>query len=225
MPEKSERPTLMLKWSREGLSDKEIAEQLRELADQYADERPALALALGLDPDEPSVELELARLLLDAYEELRQETAALAVVLKSTEDTAILTLNSVGIITNICRHSAQLLGHHPSKLIGAPVDLVLRRDHDRVLQSADEMRRASEQDAPVTSVRYHRRGDDSSFEAEHRLVALVGRLDEPVGFVRQIRDLTAQRVLEVHIEELELSIALMVQRLDSGSGAADSASG
>lgn len=54
---------------------------------------------------------------------------------------------------------------------------------------------------------------------EHTLVAVIGPLQETSGFVRTIRDMTKQRVIELHIKELEISVAILLEAEAKGRNA------
>ena len=199
----------MAKMSRGGSTDKQIAKSLELSSSELAAEWKALAKVVSAGSREEAVEIVIARLLEEARAALAEERAELALVLKTPEEIAILTMNSLGMITGVSRGCDEALGCDLEKMIGRPVDSFLKGRAKGTQQSADEMERADRGER-VRSVRTHRRADGTEFEGQHTVVAVLGPQGEVSGFVRYIQDLTQRRIHEVRIKDLEMSIALLV---------------
>jgi len=200
----------MARLTHTGASDAEIAETLHLTAAQLVEEWLKLASSEKAVSREEGVNLILAKLIVEAKEALATKNDELALIIRAPEDSAVITFNMSGIITGISLYGEKLLGFPSSSLIGKPIDLALTGGIRQVEQSAQEMAKAEDGDF-VRSKRVHARPDGTAFEAEHSLVAIYGSMGQVTGFVREIRDLTNRRVHEIAIEELNASLALLIQ--------------
>ncbi len=195
--------------ARPALSDAQVAEKIRDSSPELRqawDDMKRIARA-GSSP--VSVETLIAGLIKEAKSALKQEEQELAVIIAARQEEAVLILNNVGIVTGVCKHSAEILGKEESEIIGLPIDAILQGRHKNVDASTDEMTRAEEGER-VFANKTHQRSDGSTFEAEHTVVALVGRMGEVSGFARNIADVSDRRVHEIHIEEMNASVAVLI---------------
>ena len=191
--------------------DADLGKNLREIAPGLAAHLDEWIRAGDGNPSEArSIDSYLPRLIREARVELEKEKAELAMVLATPDDEAVLILNSLGIITGVCRHSAHILGRERRALIGMPIDAVLASSIKAIEVSATEMARAA-QGERVQTFRTQKREDGSTFEARHTLVALVGPVGELSGFARRIQDVSERRLHELHIEVLTESVALLMR--------------
>jgi PAS domain S-box-containing protein len=205
----SEVQVQMAHLSKAGDSDAEIAGKLRLTAEELGEEWARLAASLKVVSQEESAEIVLSRLLTQAREALKAEDAHYAVVLGSTKEQAILTLNSRGIITAACHNCERILGKSGSELVGKPIDSILTGKAAQVAESADEMQRAEEGDV-VESERPHTRSDGGTFVGHHTIVAVIGPTGDTAGFVRTIRTVKGKRLHEIKVAQLEQTIALLL---------------
>ncbi|HSI71999.1 MAG TPA: PAS domain-containing protein [Fimbriimonas sp.] len=194
--------------SSDGATDVAIAKKLKMSAPELARAWAALEEA-SEDNTRDDVAVLMARLLLDAKDALVDEKAALALVMATPREEAVVVLDNMGNITSVSMQSASILGKTSSDLIGMPIDTLLAGRARGVLKSTDEMARA-EGGERVHTMRTHMRDDGTTFLAEHTVIALVGRTGVTSGFARDICDVTARRMHEVRIEELDASVALLI---------------
>jgi len=192
------------------VSNAEIAERLKAESPDLATALERIVRSAGPRARSASPDEFLARLIDEARTALDTEKAELALVLATPDDEAVLVLDAMGIITGVCKLSAEILGREQANLLGVPVDVLLSGRSRGVEQSSDEMARA-EHGERVHATRTHVRDDGTTFEAEHTVVALIGRRGEVSGFARRIHDLTERRLHEVHVEELNASVALLIR--------------
>jgi PAS domain S-box-containing protein len=199
----------MSQMSHAGVSDAKIAEKLKMSGPELSRAWSALMKRVHSDTREEAVEIVIARMILEAKRALDQEKAELALIVANHREEAVLIMNNMGTITGVCKSSAIILGKRAEDLIGMPVDVLLAGGVSEINASSDEMARA-EAGEKVHSTRTHLRDDGSTFEAEHTLIALVGRMGEVSGFARDICDVTERRLHEVRIEELNASVHMLV---------------
>jgi two-component system CheB/CheR fusion protein len=195
-----------------------MSQKLMELIKEPGGAWEEVKAAVGGVSDQDAEEL-VADLLRQAQEALTQEQAELVLLLRSPDDLAVVTFNTLGLITSVCKNSADLLGHPVEGLIGQPIDAILYRRSKQVEQSTEEMRKA-EEGPRVQSVRTHQREDGTRFDAAHGLVAVVGRQERVTGFVREIHDVTGYRACELRIAELDRVIAFLMEE-EAEQGAVD----
>lgn len=196
--------------SKEGDTDVEIARKLDLSAKELGEEWHQLEKTLKVLTQEESVKVVLARMLVKARRALAAENAEFALILGSPKEQAILTFNSMGIVTAVSQDSEKLLGISAQRLIGRTVDSILSGRGSDVEISADEMHRA-ETEGAVESERTHSRLDGPDFVAHHTLVALIGPTGINTGFVRTIREQKSRRFHEIKVAELEQTIAFLIE--------------
>jgi PAS domain S-box-containing protein len=163
---------------------------------------------LNVNSREEAVEL-LAVALANARAELLKAQGAMALLVQSEAEHAIITLDMMGVVVGVTEQGTRFLGWPAESIIGKPVDAILAGRFKAVEESSDEMHRA-ERGEDVTSHREHVRSDGTSFKGRHALFALIGSGGRVRGFVRKIEDVTAREACEIHIEELDATIALLV---------------
>ena len=101
------------------------------------------------------------------------------------------------------------MGWPVDHIIGRPIDMLLADRYNAAVQSATEMRETEAGEA-VHAEREHIREDGSVFSAHHALFALIGTGGYVTGFARRIENATARKAHEIHIEELDATIALLI---------------
>jgi PAS domain S-box-containing protein len=144
-----------------------------------------------------------------ARAELADEKVELALLIVQGGEQAVLTIDIHGMITGATPQSEAVIGRAVDDIVGKPIDLFIKNRGQSPPASAKEMEEAG-RGAEVVSVRTQQRSDGTTFEAEHTVLAVVGRSGHVSGFVRQIRDISERRVHEIRIEELDATIALLI---------------
>jgi PAS domain S-box-containing protein len=203
------RDVVLSELSHAGVSDAQIAKKLQMSGPELKQAWSALLKHTKASTKSEAVEIVVARLILEAKKALDVEKAELALILATTSDEAVVIMDSNGIIRGVGKHSADLLGKNPEDLVGMPVDVLLAGRLHGALETSKEMQRA-ELGEKVRSTRKHVRDDGTTFEAEHTLIAIVGRLGQVSGFARDICDITQRKIHELRIEELDASVAMLV---------------
>jgi PAS domain S-box-containing protein len=163
---------------------------------------------LNVSSHEEAVEL-LAKALVKARDELTKAKSAMALLIHSQSDHAIVTMDLMGKVVSITPQGAHMLGWPVDQIIGKPIDMVLKDRFSSVAQSASEMKRADLGES-VQADREHVREDGTTFSAHHALFALIGDGGHVTGFARKIENVTAREAFEIHIEELDATIALLI---------------
>jgi PAS domain S-box-containing protein len=203
------RDVVLSELSHAGVSDAQIAKKLQMSGPELKQAWSALLKHTKASTKSEAVEIVVARLILEAKKALDVEKAELALILATTSDEAVVIMDSNGIIRGVGKHSADLLGKNPEDLVGMPVDVLLAGRLHGAMETSKEMQRA-ELGEKVRSTRKHVRDDGTTFEAEHTLIAIVGRLGQVSGFARDICDITQRKIHELRIEELDASVAMLV---------------
>jgi hypothetical protein len=210
MPDPSSEPDDLSGKGAEAVDALALAAKLREVAPDLAEHLQAWIDETAQEGSEAgSIESFLSRLLREAKVALGEEQAALAAVLATPHDEAVLIVNNLGVIEGICKHSVEILGC--KNLIGRPIDALLEAQAAGIEVSSDEMARAARGER-VLSRRTQKREDGSTFESRHIVVALFGSLGELHGFARRIDDISERRLHEVQIQVLTDSVALLMRR-------------
>ena len=163
---------------------------------------------LDVSSREEAVEL-LAQALVKAREELTNAKSAMALLVQSQSDHAIVMMDIMGNVVSVTPQGARLLGWPVDHIIGRPIDMLLADRYNAAVQSATEMRETEAGEA-VHAEREHIREDGSVFSAHHALFALIGTGGYVTGFARRIENATARKAHEIHIEELDATIALLI---------------
>lgn len=151
----------------------------------------------------------LAQALARAREELTKAKGAIALLVQTQSEHAIVTTDALGNVVSVTPEGARLLGWPLESVIGRPIDLVLADRLNAPEESSAEMK-AADAGQGVFSDRAHVRQDGTTFNARHAIFALIGVGGHMTGFVRRIEDVTAREAHEVHIEELDETIALLI---------------
>jgi PAS domain S-box-containing protein len=151
----------------------------------------------------------LAQALATARDELTKAKAAMAVLVHTQSEHAILTTDSLGTVVSITPEGPNLLGWPIESILGRPIDVVLADRSSAVTESSAEMEDAA-LGKNVYTERAHVRKDGTTFNARHAVFALIGKSGYTTGFVRRIEDVTAREAHEVHIQELDATIALLL---------------
>jgi PAS domain S-box-containing protein len=193
----------------DGATDAEIADKLQISREKLDHEWKEILDAIRATDHHENVEGLLVQLLREAQQALKSEKDQLALVLAKPDDKAVLTLGLSGLITGASSSAERILGVPTKSLPGMPIDYILAERMDGLETSTEEMTKA-EQGHTVTSTREHRRADNTTFAGEHCLVAIIGATGHVSGFVREIRDISQRRVHEIKIEQLNTTIALLV---------------
>jgi len=163
---------------------------------------------LNVNSREDALKL-LAAALITARAKLAKEKADLLLLVKAECGDLFITLDMMGLVVGVSQEGGEVLGWPVDELVGKPIDKVLQDRLNAMDQSAEEMRKA-DLGATVHSVRTHTRADGTTFDAQHVLIAILGRGGHVSGFIRRIEDVSSRKAHETHIEELDATIALLL---------------
>src|SRR4051794_24730417 len=108
-----------------GLTDSEIASQLQLSPDQLAAVWRKLTHSLQNISRDAAVDVVMAQLVLEARAALMTKTDEMALIVRAADDKAVITLNSMGLITGVSREGERLLGDDVERLVGLPIDAIL----------------------------------------------------------------------------------------------------
>jgi PAS domain S-box-containing protein len=164
---------------------------------------------LDVSSREEVVEL-LAQALVKARDELTTAQASMALLVQTQSEHAILTTDVNGNVVSVTSEGARLLGWPLEKIIGQPIDLILADRFNAVAESSPQMDQAEDLGTGGSSEQAHVREDGTRFSADHAVFVLMGEGGHLTGFVNRIEDVTAREAHEVHIEELNATIALLI---------------
>ncbi|SET01478.1 PAS domain S-box protein [Stigmatella erecta] len=131
-------------------------------------------------------------------------------IVESAIDFAVVAMDRQGRITRWSEGARRILGWTPEEIIGES-PAAFFTEEDRALGIPElEMRTALEQGRAIDE-RWHQRRDGSRFWASGEMMPLKDEQGAPIGFVKILRDRTAQKQLE---EERERFILLAEQSPD-----------
>lgn len=128
-----------------------------------------------------------------AEESLRSGEARLRLVVESTRDFAIMTMDAQGAITSWNHGAERLFGWTEQEIIGQPGDVLFTPEDRERGVPADEMRRSREY-RRAEDERWHQRKDGRTFYCSGVMTPLHG--DATAGYAKIARDLTHSKITE-----------------------------
>ena len=134
----------------------------------------------------------------------------LRAVVESAVDYAIITADFQDRITSWNRGATRLLGWEEADVLGRPCRLIFTPEDRAAGVPQAEMRQALEEGRAVDE-RWHIRRDGSRFFAVGELLPLRGHDGAPLGYLKILRDRTAQRRAEEALRESEERHRLIVE--------------
>ncbi|ACA17002.1 signal transduction histidine kinase [Methylobacterium sp. 4-46] len=161
----------------------------RELAEARAE--LALAQARLAELEQSNAGLHAERLSLTASE------ARYRLAVESARDYAIFTTDLTGRITGWNTGAEGLLGWSEAEALGQPLNLIFTPDDDRAAIAEAEMRLAVTE-GRAEDDRWHQRRDGSRFWANGVMMPLRDDAGALAGFLKILRDRTAQKKAEEH---------------------------
>lgn len=145
--------------------------------------------------------LRLARLRREALGLVQAREERLRLIFDSATEYAIIALDRDGRITDWNSGAERLLGWREEEIVGHPAALLFTAEDQAAGCSGGEMQRALAQGV-AAGERWHRRKDGSLFWASGRLMTLGGP-EAPAGFLKILRDRTAERAAGQALKESE----------------------
>lgn len=126
--------------------------------------------------------------------------ANLRLLVESTKDFAIITLDGHGIVTSWNEGARRLFGFDGREIVGQPLDL-LSTPQDRAAGAAQDEMRTAREEGRATDERWHVRKDGGSFFCSGIMTPMYehGRL---VGYAKIARDLTDSKRAEIQLGAL-----------------------
>jgi len=135
-----------------------------------------------------------------AEQRLRQGEANLRMVVESTEDYAIITMDRTGCITTWNQGAARLFGYGEAEMLGRSIELIFTPADRANGVAQQEMQRARD-DGRASDERWHLRKDGTSFFCSGIMTPLH-EADGLVGYAKIARDLTERKQAEAQLEAL-----------------------
>lgn len=130
---------------------------------------------------------------------LRASEERMRLVLEAAVEYAIFTTDPAGRITTWNPGAQRLLGYSESEVIGQKSDLIFVEADRREGAPAAEIERAV-RDGRAADDRLHQRKDGSQFWASGALMPMFGTGETILGFVKILRDQSAQRAAQDALE-------------------------
>lgn len=118
-----------------------------------------------------------------------------ASILRSALDFAVLTFDDDGVVTSWSPGAEHLLEWSGDEVIGQPADLIFTPEDRAAAAPAKEFEQARLHGKGLDE-RWHLKADGSRFWASGLMMRLHDVLGEPDGFVKIVRDRTAERDVE-----------------------------
>ncbi|AWN40230.1 hypothetical protein DK389_06400 [Methylobacterium durans] len=145
-----------------------------------------------------------------ARQSLARSEARYQAIFDGAVDFAIVATDSSGLVTNWNVGAERVLGWSASEMIGEPVDRIFVPE-DRAAGRADlEMGRARES-GWASDERWHLRKDGSRFWASGEMLPLRGEAGRVDGFLKILRDRTAERARDEALAETETRFRTLVE--------------
>ncbi len=145
-----------------------------------------------------------------AEERLRAGEARIRLVAETTQDFAIITLDTAGVMTSWNKGAETMFGYFEREAIGQHCSLIFTVNDRQHGVPDDEMRRAREQGRALDE-RWHLRKDGTQLYCSGVMTALPGQGE---GFAKIARDLTATKRIQEQREALlqsEKSLRLQLE--------------
>jgi PAS domain S-box-containing protein len=118
-----------------------------------------------------------------------------SLIVESASEFAIVTLDHTGVITSWNAGAHNIMGWTPEEVIGQHGRIIFTDEDQTAGSPEDEMKRASV-DGRAVDERLHMRADGSRFWGSGLMMPLLGGADGRHGFVKMMRDRTAERDVE-----------------------------
>ncbi|MBN1240070.1 MAG: PAS domain S-box protein [Gammaproteobacteria bacterium] len=136
-----------------------------------------------------------------AEQALREREERLRLIVESLTEYAIITLDTDGIVSGWNAGAANLLGYDADEIVGRGGDVIFTSE-DRAANAPGKELRIAREEGRAINERWHVRKDGSRFWGSGVVKPLLMPDDEVIGFVKIMRDMTAERE---HAEQLAIA--------------------
>jgi PAS domain S-box-containing protein len=157
-------------------------------------------------------QLELRRLLFE--QRLNEERHRL--ILNSATDYAIISMDLTGLVTSWNEGAKRIFGWTEEEMCGRRCDDFFTPE-DRVKEVPEIEMGAALRDGRGSDERYHLRKDGSRFWASGEMMPLRDGGNEPVGFLKILRDRTEHRRAEAAMKENQTRTQIALEAADLGT--------
>jgi len=176
-----------------------LDKQPREIT---ADQREALAKLAR----QVIAQLELRR----ALRQQREDEQRHRYILDSAVDYGIITMDLKGLVTSWNVGATRLMGWSEEEMCGRPCDDFFTPEDRALGVPATEMGKALTE-GRGTDERWHLKKDGSCFWASGEMMPLTNDKDEPIGFLKILRDRTVQQEAQRSLEDSEALTRLALE--------------
>ena len=147
-------------------------------------------------------------------------------ILDSAVDYAVVTMDPAGLVTSWSEGAVRLLGWRADEICGQPGALFFTPE-DRANGRIEQQMQLAISQGRAAADCWHQRRDGSRFMATGEMMPLTDEQDQPIGFLKILRDRTAKFRAEAELAASETRARLALEggpdrRLGIGPGAAPS---
>jgi two-component system CheB/CheR fusion protein len=135
-----------------------------------------------------------------AQAQVRAGEANLRLLVESTKDFAIITLDTEGLVTSWNGGARRMFGYSEADIIGQPIDLIFTV-HDRADGVPKRERDVARTEGRASDERWHLRQDGTSFFCSGIMTPMYED-DRLVGYAKIARDLTDSKRAEIQLGAL-----------------------
>lgn len=145
-----------------------------------------------------------------ALSQQRDDDRRHRLILDSATDYGIITMDLRGLVTSWNTGAARLMGWTEEEMCGRPCDAFFTPEDREQGIPAREMGAALTKGSG-TDERWHIRKDGSRFWASGEMMPLTDDDEQPIGFLKILRDRTAQREAQQALEDSEARTRLALE--------------
>lgn len=142
-------------------------------------------------------------------EELHRDEAVFRLIVESASDYAIFTMDQDGRVLTWNPGAERIFGFSASEIVGNDGRIIFTAEDREQGQPETEMRTALAE-GRADDTRWHLRRDGSRLWADGSMVPLKDDAGQPRGFVKIVRDRTAEKCIEERLRESEARLRLMI---------------
>ena len=133
-------------------------------------------------------------------------------IFDSAIDYAIIATDLEGRVTSWNEGARRVLGWTEKEMLGEPLDRLFTPEDRAEDRPRVEMRSALETGRGADDERWHLRKDGERFWADGEMTTLRDAADQPVGYVKVLRDRTSERQADKALRELNANLEERVAR-------------
>lgn len=150
----------------------------------------------------------------DSHSETSPENAELfQLIVENIEDYAILMMDLQGIVTSWNSGIKKLLGYNENEIVGQSISIIFTTEDADNGAPQNEIENAAKRGL-IEQKRWYQRKDKSLFWASGKVLPLKTSNGELRGYIKIIRNDTAQKIAEDDLKELLASVTDSFFRLD-----------